>query len=49
MTAAEKHLNKRELRNYKDFNGSRRTNSMQIGTFNQSPLAETAYQETPQK
>ena len=45
MTAAEKHLNKKELRNYKNVNGQRRTNSMLERTFNKSPLAESAYKD----
>lgn len=49
MTAAEKHLNKRELKNFKNTKEERRTNSMQIGSFmSQSPLAESAYKENPQ-
>ena len=49
MTAAEKHLNKRELKNFKNKKEERRTNSMQIGSFmSQSPLAESAYKENPQ-
>ena len=34
MTAAEKHFNKKELRNYKNVNGERRTNSLLERTFN---------------
>ena len=49
MTAAEKHFNKKELRNYKNVNGERRTNSMLERSFNKSPLAESAYKENPIK
>ena len=49
MTAAEKHFNKKELRNYKNVNGERRTNSMLERTINQSPLAESAYKENSLK
>lgn len=36
MTAAEKHINKKELHDFK--NTHKKTNSMQLGTFNESPL-----------
>ena len=36
MTAAEKHLNKSELKDFK--NSHKKTNSMLLGSFNESPL-----------
>ena len=49
MTAAEKHLNKRQLQSFKNANRGRHTYSMQIGSINQSPLVGITQNEIPVK
>ena len=49
MTAAEKHINKRQLQSFKNTNRGRHTYSMQVGSINQSPLAGIAHKESPVK